>query len=325
MLRIILISILLFPQVLIGQTFGLFGNEWVQDSQSYFKFYISENGIYKLSFDNLEAAGIPLDEINPRYLKIFHNGKEIPIYCDGEADQIFDKQDFVLFYGKYNDGTLDKALYTHKNLLCVLCNSRFGFSHLQLRFPSLKVFYIPQSINAHFFSPPKHKEKILAFMSRKREDDLKQVLQNLHANGHLMGWEIIDIEGVGPEEVAGVMKKSKIFLSSASREGFGLPAAEAMACGCIVVGYHGIGGKEYFNAKIGFPIEENDLIDFLTTSTEVVQNINKDFTCYDDLSRLAAKEIKEKYSVERESELIISSFSEVSMELLSLDNRQNQS
>ncbi len=111
LLRIILISLVLFPQVLFGQTFGLFGNEWVQDGQSYFKFYISENGIYKLSFDNLEAAGIPLDEINPRYLKIFHNGKEIPIYCDGEADQTFDKQDFVLFYGKYNDGTLDKALY----------------------------------------------------------------------------------------------------------------------------------------------------------------------------------------------------------------------
>lgn len=162
-------------------------------------------------------------------------------------------------------------------------------------------------------------------MSRKRADDLKQVLQNLHANGHLKGWEIIDIDGVRPEEVAGVIKKSKIFLSGASREGFGLPAAEAMAYGCVVIGYHGIGGKEYFDAKVGFPIEENNLLDFLTTSTEVVQNINKDFTCYDDLSRLAAKEIKEKYSMEKESELIISSFLEVSKGLLSLDNRQNQS
>ena len=40
--------------------------------------------------------------------------------------------------------------------------------------------------------------------------------------------------------------------SPSASEGFGLPVAEAMACGCAVVGYTGLGGRELFDLAAGY-------------------------------------------------------------------------
>jgi glycosyltransferase involved in cell wall biosynthesis len=42
------------------------------------------------------------------------------------------------------------------------------------------------------------------------------------------------------------LKESLLFLSFVNGEGLGLLAVEAMSCGCVVVGYDGMGGKEFF-------------------------------------------------------------------------------
>ncbi len=47
------------------------------------------------------------------------------------------------------------------------------------------------------------------------------------------------------EKVAEELKKSNIFLNIGYPEGFPFPPLEAMACGCIVVGYTGGGGNEF--------------------------------------------------------------------------------
>ena len=47
------------------------------------------------------------------------------------------------------------------------------------------------------------------------------------------------------EEVAGALQEALLFLSCGHPEGFGLPLAEAIACGCLVVGYHGLAGRDF--------------------------------------------------------------------------------
>ena len=80
------------------------GNEWIDYSQNYYSFKISENGIYRISYQDLIAANIPLATINPKTLQIFARGNEIPIYLKGENDGVFDATDFIEFYGQKNDG-----------------------------------------------------------------------------------------------------------------------------------------------------------------------------------------------------------------------------
>ena len=87
------------------------GNEWINFSQPYFKIPVAREGIYKLSFTDLQAAGFPLSSIDPATIQLFHRGAEQAIYIEGEGDAQFNPTDFIEFYGRKNDGTMDAELY----------------------------------------------------------------------------------------------------------------------------------------------------------------------------------------------------------------------
>ncbi len=86
-------------------------NEWINFSQKYYKIPVSQNGIYRLDSLTLSNAGISLTSLDARSLQLFFRGIEQPIYIKGEADGIFNAADYLEFYGKKNDGTLDSVLY----------------------------------------------------------------------------------------------------------------------------------------------------------------------------------------------------------------------
>ena len=86
------------------------GNEWINFSQSYFKIPVGKNGIYRLTHSDLQAAGFPI-ESDPQKIQLFHRGVEQKIVVEGETDGQFDNVDFIEFYGRRNDGTLDASLY----------------------------------------------------------------------------------------------------------------------------------------------------------------------------------------------------------------------
>lgn len=88
-----------------------FGNEWIDYSQSYIKIPIGKDALYKITYDDLINAGVPLETIDPRAIQIFHRGIEQAIHIEGQLDAKFDPGDYLIFYGEKNDGTLDKRLY----------------------------------------------------------------------------------------------------------------------------------------------------------------------------------------------------------------------
>jgi hypothetical protein len=87
------------------------GNEWIDFSQPYFKIPVAKEGIYRLTYSDLQAAGFPVAAVNPSRIKIFHRGVEQSIYVEGQGDAQFDAADFIEFYGQRNDGTQDAGLY----------------------------------------------------------------------------------------------------------------------------------------------------------------------------------------------------------------------
>ncbi len=70
-----------------------------------YKIYVYEDGIYRLTSVDLEAAGISLTEIDPKTLRLFHRGIEQPIYVRGENDGRFDAGDYLEFYGQFHRGS----------------------------------------------------------------------------------------------------------------------------------------------------------------------------------------------------------------------------
>ncbi len=89
-----------------------FGNEWINPNQQYFKIRIAEKGIYRISYQDLVSASVPVEQIDPRSMQIFHRGKEQAIIVKGELDAIFDPEDYLEFFGIGNDGSGDLPLYS---------------------------------------------------------------------------------------------------------------------------------------------------------------------------------------------------------------------
>ena len=88
-----------------------YGNEWINDGQVYYKISTAEDGVYRITYDDLNASGFPVNSVDPQKIQLFHRGMEQAIYVDGQADGRFDPADFIDFYGERNDGTLDAELY----------------------------------------------------------------------------------------------------------------------------------------------------------------------------------------------------------------------
>ncbi|NOT77213.1 MAG: hypothetical protein HOP08_20000 [Cyclobacteriaceae bacterium] len=93
-----------------------FSNEWINFTQSYYKIPVSQDGIYRISYADLQAAGVPIGSIDPRKINLFHRGNEQSIFVQGQSDASFDPADFIEFYGRRNDGTLDADLYKPSSL-----------------------------------------------------------------------------------------------------------------------------------------------------------------------------------------------------------------
>jgi len=124
----------------------------------------------------------------------------------------------------------------------------------------------------------KEKKNKIAFMPRKGVDiKYYQAISLAQSMGKMQGWEISVIAGKSPEEVAELLKEAKIFLNYTDGEGFGLPALEALMCGCQVVGNAGLGSEEYLNDSDAYTPIDGDLSNPYNWVSAVEKAINKDF------------------------------------------------
>lgn len=88
-----------------------FGNEWINYNQKYFKIAVKAKGVYRISYNDMVNAGIPVTTIDPRYFQLFNKGVEQYIYVEGESDGVIDNSDFLEFYGEPNTAWFDSAFY----------------------------------------------------------------------------------------------------------------------------------------------------------------------------------------------------------------------
>ncbi len=104
------------------------------------------------------------------------------------------------------------------------------------------------------------RERRIAMLTHRRQDDLPAVATLLRRAAQLQGWSIDLLSGLEPAELAQRLGRAAVFVSMADHDGFGLPGAEAMAAGCRVVGFHGDGGREYLRPEFASPVDDPDLV-----------------------------------------------------------------
>jgi hypothetical protein len=84
----------------------LYGNEWINYDQTYYKIMVAQDGIFRIPQSALPAdmAGVEANRF-----QLFYFGKEIPIYTTTEG--VMGSSDYIEFYGVRNRGEMDRFLY----------------------------------------------------------------------------------------------------------------------------------------------------------------------------------------------------------------------
>lgn len=96
-----------------------------------------------------------------------------------------------------------------------------------------------------------------------------------HKNPDLANVEWVEIVGRHEEEVAEILAGSAVLLSLAHREGLGMVALEAMASGCAVVGFHGMGGLDYATPENGRWFFSDEMVACADALAEVLRGLER--------------------------------------------------
>jgi len=111
-------------------------------------------------------------------------------------------------------------------------------------------------IDLDIFSPPGRKPAPspvrVAYMPRKNKALAAQIMAIADARSERtgVGLEWIALENLDLHGVAEALRGCHVFLATGFPEGCPLPPLEAMACGCLPVGFAGYGGWDYMRQAI---------------------------------------------------------------------------
>ena len=223
---------------------------------------------------------------------------------------------FVVFnQGPYLTWTRASAAFvqhyaTSDDLAAIVTVSSHGKEFLEYAAPQAKVVRVHNSIDPTLFFPGASRDhRTIAFMPRRGRDEAGQVFGILRGRGVLQGWRITALEGLTERQVADGLRRSLVFLSFAYQEGFGLPAAEAMACGSYVVGFHGFGGKEFFRPEFSCHVGPGDVMEYARAIEQVLQREVAEPGWCSARGADAARFISAEYSPEHERQDVVSIYS----------------
>ncbi|KNC19401.1 hypothetical protein AC792_06635 [Arthrobacter sp. RIT-PI-e] len=114
--------------------------------------------------------------------------------------------------------------------------------------PGLPVSVVPNPVDGELFTPRRTDRLRVSWFPKKRPREASLLKRLLAGDPRLAGVELVELVQAPRTEVASTLGSSAVFVALGHTESFGLPVAEALASGCLVVGYDGGGGHELFEA-----------------------------------------------------------------------------
>jgi glycosyltransferase involved in cell wall biosynthesis len=176
--------------------------------------------------------------------------------------------------------------------------------YLRFSFPGLDVTVVPNAIDPAVFHPQEEMPgRRLALMPRKRPDDADQILRLL--GDRLRGWEVVSIAGFSEAETAATLRSAPIFLALGRQEGFGLPAAEAMASGAYVIGFPAFGGRELFDPSCSVSVEDGDVLSAAKALARAIELFERRPEEIREFGARAAEKVRHEYAPSLQAEALL--------------------
>ncbi len=101
-------------------------------------------------------------------------------------------------------------------------------------------------------------------------------------------------------------------MTTTLQEGMHVSVLEAMACGCVVIGYSGIGGADHMTGSDPgcncLLVENGNLLELGRTAEDALCELNGDAGVYDNLRAEAVKTAKRYQDAAAEREALVAFF-----------------
>jgi hypothetical protein len=217
------------------------------------------------------------DIIGQRANQVLVIGEDIPGVLERNAKRPQRKVMYCQNHFYAAQTATEGGSYADFGITDVLCSGRAIYDYIRLRHPNVRAHLIPCGIDSAVFHPRVKRERI-ACIPRKRRIEaayLRDLFRHLHPEFRDVEW--LELESKTEPEVAAALGESTVFLSLSRLEGFGLTPIEAMASGCVVAGFTGIGGREYATSANGFWADEDDFPGCLRQLAEAIR-LSRDTT-----------------------------------------------
>jgi len=214
--------------------------------------------------DSFFDAEIPIEVLGPRFrLK----ASDIFVIPEPWGDHLkrlepfdvrrlmFCQNHFYLYHGLGpNKSFEDRGLHG------VFCCSEVIAEYISRTFGIPEVPIVHNGIDHAMFHPGDGiKKRQIALMPRKMRIEANFIVETFRrTHPQHADVPVIIIDGMTETETAEILRESAVFLAMSRLEGFGLPPIEAMASGCVVVGFRGDGGRSYATPRNGVWCEAED-------------------------------------------------------------------
>lgn len=156
-------------------------------------------------------------------------------------------------------GALGSASYADFGVSAIICGSATILRYCADRHAGVPAYLVPCGIDTRLFKPAATKAQAIALIPRKRAVEaiyLQDMFRHRYPEWAHIGWQ--PLQNMPEAALAERLGQAAVFLSLSRLDGFGLTPLEAMASGCVVAGFTGIGGQEYTAPTNGFWAAEDD-------------------------------------------------------------------
>jgi hypothetical protein len=144
----------------------------------------------------------------------------------------------------------------------ILCPAESVAAFCRRRCPGTNIHVVPYALDSQLFQPRPPKRLQIAYAPRKRPLEAAFIRDLFGAaNPSLAAIPWVPLAKLAENEVARILGASALYLSLCRFEALPLSALEALACGCVVAGFTGFGGRDYAISGNGFWAAEDAGLD----------------------------------------------------------------
>jgi len=195
--------------------------------------------------------------------------------------------------------------YAEVGVSGILCEGRCVADFCRMRFPSMPIAIVPVGVNQTTFRFHSQKKLQIAFSPHKRPMEAAFIWDLFCAkNPEFAAWPWVEIRGLPEKQVAAVLGESAVCLALCRFEALPMTILEALASGCVTVGFTGFGARQFTTARNGFWAEEDDCLQCAELLGHAVRLAISGGPRYADLLE-AARETATYYSRERMDQSIV--------------------